>query len=119
MISKDELFKSIGTFPKYEAVDIPDFGECWIKVLTAGERDKFELAHTKADMADFRARLVVACAIDERGAKVFDDMDMPRLSELPAYILDPLVEVAMRINRFSKSDQDELRKNLNGQAVTS
>ena len=98
-------------FPPHEDIDVPGFGPLKIKVLTAGERDRFEMQHIDENKQDFRARLVAATAIDERGAKIFADDDISQLSNLPAHILDPLVKVAARVNRLTDDDNKELRKN--------
>lgn len=83
-------------------------GEVW--AMAAGERDRFELAHAKADQADFRARLVALCFRVE-GRHLFTEADVPTLSRAPAWVLDPIVAAALRLNRFSDADVKELEKN--------
>ena len=120
MIDIEKLYSLLGKFPECEDVEIPGYGSAKVKVLTQAEKDKFDLAlETKSDRVGFRARLIVASVIDERGALVFDEDAIPKLMGLPAYVLEPIVDVALRINRLSKQDQDALAKNSNGQPVSS
>jgi hypothetical protein len=104
--------------PKYETVETPA-GLLYVKKLNAGEKDRFEAAHFAADKRDFRARTVAHCVFDERGARLFDDDDISTISMMDPELLDPIVTAALKLNGFTKEDQDELRKNLNGQAVHS
>ena len=118
MIDIDKLFGLLGQFPEHEEVVIPGYGTAKVKVLTQGERDRFDLS-LEADKVGFRAKLIQLTVIDERGALVFGEADILKLVDLPVYVLEPIVDVALRINRFSRKDKEELAKNLNGQPVNS
>lgn len=118
MIDREKLLGMSGQFPEYEEVTVPQFGTARVKVMTVGEKDTFDVAVT-AKKYGFRAGLIVICTIDERGIRVFDDEDITKIEQLPIYIVEPLVDAAIRINKLSKQDQEELAKNLNGQAGVS
>lgn len=113
------LAAHVVAFPKYEEVDVPGLGVVWVKKLNAGEQDRFEVANAEAKAADFRARMVSAVCIDPRGAMLFSGEDIPALTLFDAEVLDPIVEAALRINKFSKKDQEALRKNSTGQGGSS
>ena len=98
--------------PQLERVDVPDLGSyVWVRPMSAGERDAFEVAHEKSGGKDFRARLTAAVCCDETGKPLFDAACVPSLSQLPASTLQPIVEAAIRINRLSAADVKELEKN--------
>ena len=86
-----------------------------VAAVSAGARDAFELSlqdiPEKERRKDFRARLVVMSCIDEAGKPLFTVDDIPALSALDAAAIDPVVEVAMRINGLSQKDRDELEGN--------
>ena len=101
--------------PYYEPVEVDGIGTIYVKRLTAGEKDKVE---SSKDVGNRSLALLHGC-FDERGIKLFGDDDQLWLETLDASLIDPIVKVFMRINRYSKEDQEELLKNSNGQAVTS
>jgi xanthine/CO dehydrogenase XdhC/CoxF family maturation factor len=99
--------------PAFREVKVPALGggSVFIRPMTAGERDAFDVAHSADGRSNFRARVVVASACDQLGNRLFTAADIPRLSELPAYALNPIVEAAEAVNLFSDADVDELEKN--------
>jgi hypothetical protein len=120
VIGRDAFFsKRAQGFPKYEEVTVEGLGRVWVKRLNAGEKDRFEQQHLLAEKADFRARVVTFCAISEQGARLFADEDIHELTLFDPDILDPIVQAASHINGWSEKEQEELAKNLNGQAVNS
>lgn len=107
-------------FPAHEKVDVPGIGEVLVKKLNAGEQDRFEIGNTKTEGREFRARMVVATTIDERGMHLFTDDDIPTLLQFDAETLDPIVVAALAVNpTFDREYRESLRKNSNGQAPTS
>ena len=106
-------------FPKHENIEVPGLGMVKVKKLNAGEQDAFEVANSEAKAKDFRARMVAHTCINEQGARLFSDEDIPSLTLFDADVLDPIVEAALRINRFTKAEREALRKNSNGQVELS
>jgi len=82
-------------------VTVPGLGSCYVRAMSAGERDEFEVAHTKSRNRDFRARLVACTVCDENGDLVFQPADIPALSALPAATLQPLVVAATEVNKLA------------------
>ena len=100
-----------------ELVEVPEWNvSVYVRVMTARERDAFEsqqLALGKQDRStdNIRARLVVLTTVDETGARVFGDADADALGNKAVSALDRLASVAMRINRFTNNDLEELKGN--------
>jgi cytochrome c553 len=90
------------------AVVVPGLGSCYVRAMSAGERDEFEVAHSKSRSKDFRARLVACTLCDEDGELVFSAADIPALSALPAATLQPIVAMAVEVNRLSEADVKDL-----------
>ena len=91
-------------------VTVPGLGSCFVRAMSAGERDEFEVAHTKGKSRDFRARLVACTVCDEAGELVFSPADIPALSALPAATLQPIVTAAVEVNRLSEADVKDLEE---------
>lgn len=90
-------------------------GNLRVAAISAGARDAFDL--TVLDLPederrrDFRARLLVMTLIDDEGSPLYTADDIPALSSVEARVIDPLVEVAMRLNGLSESDRETLEGN--------
>lgn len=113
-----EAFFAVPEEPAYEDVPMP-FGTVRVYALTAREKDDFDIAHAKADGANFRARLVVATARDRSGIRMFRDADLIAISARPLPQIEPLVEAAIRVNRMSDRERGELEKNSESRADAS
>jgi hypothetical protein len=94
--------------PERRPITVPGLGSCFVRAMSAGERDEFEVAHSKGKSRDFRARLVACTVCDENGDLVFQPADIPALSALPASTLQPLVAMAVEVNRLSEADVADL-----------
>lgn len=92
------------------SVVVPGLGACFVRAMSAGERDEFEVAHSKSRNRDFRARLVASTVCDESGDLVFSAADIPALSALPAATLQPLIAVAVEVNRLTDDDVKDLEE---------
>jgi hypothetical protein len=79
--------------------------------MTGAERDRFEQAYLTEKTANIRARTAAACICDDQGARLFSDADVAELGQKSAAALDRIFDVAMRLNRISKKDVDDLEKN--------
>lgn len=93
-------------------------GKVRVGAMTARDRDNFEAAlvvadgnKRKTDFTNFRAKLVARTVIDDDGKRIFADEDADALGELEAADIQPIFEVAQRLNGFSQADVDELTKN--------
>ena len=100
-----------------EAVVVPEWDTTlYVRCLTARERDSFEaqqlaLAEKDRTSDNIRARLVVLACVDEGGTRVFADGDADALGNKASAALDRLASVALRLNRITQTDIEELKGN--------
>lgn len=78
--------------------------------LTDEQKDE-RLNQTQAEI---RERLVVATAKDKKGNRIFQYADIKELGKRGASILEPMVNMAQKLNGFSQGDIEELAKNSKG-----
>ena len=62
----------------------------------------------KQNMKNLRSRLVVLCAVDESGKRIFNDSDADALGKKSAAAVDRLFTAASKHNGFSSKDIEEL-----------
>jgi hypothetical protein len=92
-------------------VKIPEWKTTvWVRTLTAGERDRFEGRQARDPYTDVRARLAVLCLVDESGANIFSEQDIPALSQKCSKALDRIFAISVQLNGISKQDLEELKK---------
>lgn len=104
----------------YEEVAVPEWGgTVRVRGMTGDERDAFEVGlalareASSAQLTDahIRARLVALTVVDESGARLFSEADIPLLGRKSAAPLDRLYEAAQRLSRLRAADIEELRGN--------
>jgi len=99
-----------------ETVAVPELGgDVIVQGMSGTARDTFEGSMFKQrgktrelNMQNIRAKLVALCVVDEAGARVFRDEDVPALGLIRADILDRLFSVAQRLSGLREQDIDEL-----------
>jgi hypothetical protein len=112
-LSRDEIL----AVPDQETEDvlIPQWeGFVTIRSLTGTERDKYEASlvsyqrdaqgrpQVKAiELGNLRARLISLVAIDEKGDRLFTEVDVLRLGEKNAVALDLLFTAAQRLSNLT------------------
>jgi hypothetical protein len=99
-----------------EEVYVPELGgKLLVAAISAGARDVFDLTSLGLPEDErrhnFRARLLVMTLIGDDGKPLYTTEDIPALSSIEARVIDPLVEVAMRLNGLSESDRETLEGN--------
>lgn len=100
-----------------EAVHVPEWDvTLWVRCMTARERDAFEaqqlaLGRANRENENIRARLVVLTVVDETGNRVFSDADADALGNKAVAPMERLASVALRLNRISAEDIEELKGN--------
>ena len=101
-------------------VDLGKGEGIYVRQMTGYERDIWERSIINVDakgqverkMEDFRAKLVVCTACDEKGKLMFKQADTKVLSRMmSASRLEKIVEVAQKINKITEEDKEELVKN--------
>jgi len=126
---KDRIFGSDDLLKK--KITIPEWGvDVYMHTMSARERDEMEsiylqlnnMINKKQDTSqmNIRANLIVRCAHDEKGEKIFNtNGDIKKLGDKSAAILDRLCDVAEELNAISEKDIEEMEKNSASDLVES
>jgi len=98
-----------------ERVEIPDWGgHVFVRVMSGSERDRMEQACLSASgdglaaPENFRALLAVACCCNASGDRLFTAEQAASLAEKSSTALDLIFAVALRINKMSDRDVEDL-----------
>lgn len=116
VLSKSDILTSADL--AREAVNVPEWGgTVYVRVLTAKERDAWELTFTPTVkgapvvLENVRARLVVLTAVDAEGRRLFEDGDVEALGGKNAAAVDRLFVVAQRLNGLTVTEIEDTAKN--------
>ena len=101
----------------YDVISVPEWGgDVRIRTMTGGERDSWELYVTnevkKTNSVNVRARLVALTACDKDGKRIFGDGQIAALNKRNGKALDRVYDAALRLNKLTESDIEELEGNL-------
>jgi hypothetical protein len=105
---------------EYAEVEVPEWGgTVRLRSITAGERDAFEASciqqrgdERRINMRNLRAKLIVLCAVDEDGNRLFGDDDLHALAKKNARPLDRLFDAAQKLCGLSKEDVTKLAEDF-------
>lgn len=114
LLSKDQILSADDLTT--EDLEVPEWGgTVRVRMMTGAERDNFEASvaqqkgkNVKANLANFRARLVAKCVVGEDNRRLFTDHEAAVLGQKSASALDRVFEAAQRLNRMSDEDVEEL-----------
>jgi hypothetical protein len=117
MLTKEQILATSDLV--FETVDVPEWGgTVRIKELSGAERDSFEQSTFSKKgngyevvLKDMRARLCAMSIVDDKGERLFTDVDIKSLSSKSAKALDRVFTVCQKLNGMSKDDVDEMIKN--------
>ena len=123
--SSDEFFSLSASCP-YEDVELPGGQIVRVRGLTTAERDDIEtqiaLRRQQRQRAKkngkrvppelpFRPALVIRTAINEAGDLLFKPADINRVAQMPAQLVSPLADAAIRLSGMRAEDVEELEGN--------
>lgn len=100
-----------------ESVEVPEWGgSVLVKVMTGTEREELETVIRDRMLLgkvgeNMRATLVLFTVVDESGALLFTQADLPVLAQRSAVALTRVAEAAQRINAMRDGDIEEAAKN--------
>lgn len=126
LLSKDQIFTVDDR--RYEVVQVPEWGgDVRLRTLTAKERDNFEAGlqerrggKVKDNVANFRARLVSLCAVDEAGGLLFTNrQEVELLGNKSVAALQRLFDKCNEMNGISEKDIEELTEDFDEAPVES
>lgn len=100
-----------------ETVEVPEWGgSIIIATMSGAARDAWEQsllgkARGEVRMANMRARLLAACAVDEKGERLFTDADAEALGRKSSLALERCVRVIRRLNGLDDRDIEDAKGN--------
>lgn len=102
-----------------ETVAVPEWGgDVIVSAMTGEARDAWEQSLVTAEggkartnLANIRARLVVATVVDEAGNRVFSDADITFLGRKSGAALERVCKAAQRLNALTAEDVEQLKGN--------
>lgn len=113
---------------QYDEVAVPEWAppgspdpDAWVlklKGMNGTERDRFEASMAprgnskKPNMENFRARLVVQCAVDAGGNRMFNSGDVKMLGAKSAKALSRVFDKCQELNGLTDADVDELTEDF-------
>lgn len=104
---------------KREKVSVPEWGgDLFVATMSGTARDAWEQTlvtrkngKTEPNLENMRARLVVACVVDDKGERLFKDEDAVALGKKSSKVLERLAKVAQRVNGIGDSELEDLEGN--------
>lgn len=119
-LNRDDIMATMRTL-KSEPVAVPAWGgTVHVRELSAADLDAFEssFAEERQKAVDagvpyrpnVRGKMLVACICDAKGESVFLKGDEEVVGRMAAHELEGLVQVADRLNRFTKVHREILEK---------
>lgn len=117
--AKDEQFDEVAV-PEWAPPgdENPDSWMLKLRGMTGAERDRFEASMApkgnsrKPNLVNFRARLIVQCAVDEDGNRMFNSGDIGWLGEKSAKSLSRVFDKCQEMNGLSDADVDDLTEDF-------
>lgn len=99
-------------------VHVPEWGTTVrLRGMTGAERDRLEASlveqkgqDIKQNLEDYRAKIIIATAVDEKGYPLFEAKHIKKLSGKSAKALDRLADEGAKLSGMSQEDVEELTK---------
>lgn len=96
--------------PSVERINVEGFGPVNVKQLTVAQTDaarKRAGSDAEAEAAEFGLALLVAAVVDDDGAQVLTDADLPALRESGGAKIEVLLAEVLRVNGLAAKGADE------------
>lgn len=98
-------------------VDCPEWGgTVFVRSMSGREKDALETSWRddkgKFQQRDFRAKFVAMIACDEKGNRLFSEMDVELLTQKSTIALDRLIDAANKLNGMGVAAVEDAEKNL-------
>jgi hypothetical protein len=96
-------------------VPVPEWGgSVYIRVMSVGERDSYEnewMANKSTGVPNFRSKFLQRVLCNDKGELLFTKEEVDALAKKSARVVGTLWEAAMRHNKLTDQDVEELAKN--------
>jgi hypothetical protein len=117
-LSKEQIFEADDRV--FDVVDCPEWGgKVRISSISVGQRDAYEESlivgrgkNRDTNLRNARAKLIVMCAVDESGHRLFTPDDVTRLSRKNAKPADRLFDACRRLVGLSEEDVERLTEDF-------
>jgi hypothetical protein len=104
---------------KTVTVAVPEWGgDVIVSTMSGSARDEWEQSliqrkgnKTEPNLANIRARLVAATAVDEAGKRLFTEADVNALGKKSAAALERICKAAQKLNGIGDSELEDLQGN--------
>jgi hypothetical protein len=99
--------------PEWKPEGSTDEPTVYIRVMSVGERDEYErlwIGRKETGVENFRTQYLARVLCDEKGSLLFSRDDIKALSNKSGAVMGRLFDVAMKHNRMSEEDVQELGK---------
>ena len=117
LLGRDQVFDARDA--ETRDVPCPEWGgTVRLRSIKSRERERWESSlrgpggGKSTNLIDARARLIVLCAVDESGQRLFSADDVARLSRKSAKVLDRLFDTASELNGIADTDMPELAEDF-------
>lgn len=95
-----------------KTLDIPELGDVYIKVMTAGEREGLEKQmQEQLDKGGVRASIFIYSVCDENGVLEFSDDDLEMVKNFPLSIVSKVYEFSNELNGINDEAKEKAAKN--------
>ena len=99
-----------------EPISLPEWGgDAFIRTMSGTERDSWEMYASKqmekVNNVNIRAKLASITLCDKEGKRLFGDGQVDALSKKSAKALNRVYEAALKLNKLSDEDIEQLEKN--------
>jgi len=120
MLKRDDILGA-GRELKKQEVKVPAWGgNVMVRELSASEQDAFEASFAEERQKaidagvpykpNVRGKMLVACVCDDQGKQIFQAGDEKAIGDMPAHELEPVINVADQLNKFTKVHKEILEK---------
>jgi hypothetical protein len=126
IFGRDDVVKAVDV--QYDEVLIPEWApqgdpepESWImrlRGMTGTERDRWEASmqprgnSKKPNLENFRARLIIQCAVDQDGNRIFNAGDAKMIGSKSAKAISRVFDKCQEMNGLSESDVEDLTEDF-------
>ncbi len=96
---------------KVQTIDVPEWGQCCIRVINGAERDALEAEFTAnkgKPAANFRGRFAALILCDAQGVRLFSDKDAVQLGLKSALALEAVLKAGMDLSGIGPREAAKL-----------
>ncbi|GGK89131.1 hypothetical protein [Mangrovihabitans endophyticus] len=118
LLSRDDIRAADDS--EFDEIECPEWGGAVrLSSISGRQRDRYEASliedrggNRRANLENARAKLIVLCAVDEKGRKLFTPEDLNWLSAKSAKPLDRLFDACRKLTGLSQEDVDKLTEDF-------